>query len=488
MNKAKKIIFFLILLGQLPVFSQKKLQDITKENYIEDFDFIVKIIKEQHPNPFRFISEQAFDQDVKVLRASLAEHPTYENFILSNPINLIRDTHSSITADALLFDEFTKQSDLFPLITSVYNDSVFVNQYTLDLPLGAEITKVNQIDVKQILDKIPSKVDGDIQASTQKDFSQYISLLFPKTKTFAITYKETPTATPQTVNLKAINYSQYNYNANKSILPLNTLSLNTGIYGYELDRDTYVLTISTFNMSEEYAYFILNNLFATIKEKNIKKLVLDIRDNSGGLLSNIPLFYSFISQTKSFKNLYKYATKVPRINVEQHLVDDNNKLANATDIISSNNFMMQRFDFNEDDQFYYGNNRLDEFYVENYPQDKNAFTGKVVLLVNNNTISAAAYFAHLFQLNQRGEIVGQETRSCSNFTTAAWFLNYKLPHTESIVSLPRSEVFFNTTANKDNSCRGVIPKHTLTAKQYQEGLRQIQDAEMNLALKVLKNN
>lgn len=486
MPKIKIALLLLVLFSQLSGFSQKKIKDITKENYLEDFDFLVKVIKEQHPNPFRFVSEQAFDQDVKTLRATLEQHPSFENFILANPITLLHDTHSSIAADDILFDEFTKQSDLFPLITAVYNNRVFVNQYTLNIPLGAEITKVNQIEVKQILDRIPSKVDGAIQASTQKDFSQYISLLFPKTKTFTIEYKETPTATPQTIELKAVNYSQYTYNAYKSILPLHTLASSTGIYGYALDKETYLLTISTFNMSEEYAYFILNNLFTTIKETNIKKLVLDIRDNGGGLLSNIPLFYSFISQTKSFKNIYKYATKVPRINVEQNLVDDNNKLANSTDIISSNNFMMQRFDYNEDDQFYYGNNRLDESYVENYPQDKNAFTGKVVLLANNNTISAAAYFAYLFQLNKRGDIVGQETRSCSNFTTAAWFLNYKLPHTEFIVSLPRSEVFFNTTANKDNSCRGVLPEHTITANQYQEGLRHVQDAEMNLALEILK--
>ncbi|MCC9043658.1 peptidase S41 [Myroides sp. M-43] len=480
------LILFLIVFSQLTVLGQKKIKDLTKENYLEDFDFIVKVIKQQHPNAFRFITENDFDAKVKKSRLVLEKQPSLENFILSNPLALINDTHSSITPDNVLFDEFTKQSDFFPLTTSVYNNKVFINQYTLDIPIGAEVIKVNNLDVIDILNRIPNGVDGNIQASSQKDFSLYVSLIFPKTKEFVIEYKQNSgDKNSKKVVLKSVNFSQYNYNAQKSILPLNTLAFNNGIYGYQLDKQTYILTITSFNMSEEYAYFILNNIFATIKENNIKNLVLDIRDNSGGMLSNIPLFYSFISTQKEFKNIYKYATRVPKINVRENLLDENNKLANTTDIIAFDNFMKQRFDFNQQDQFYYGNNRLDEYYVENYPQDRNAFTGKVSLLINNNTISAAAYFAYLFQLNKRGDIVGQETRSCSNFTTAAWFLNYKLPNTESILSLPRSKIFFNTVANKENTCRGVIPNQTIESAQYQKGLQSIKDSEMNLALELL---
>ncbi|WHT39089.1 hypothetical protein QNH98_19445 [Myroides sp. mNGS23_01] len=82
--------------------------------------------------------------------------------------------------------------------------------------------------------------------------------------------------------------------------------------------------------------------------------------------------------------------------------------------------------------------------------------------------------------------MGQETQSCSNFTTAAWFLNYKLPHTASIVVLPRSEIFFNTVANKDSACRGVLPNFTISANQFQKGLQTVQDAELNLALDLNK--
>ncbi|MBB1138091.1 S41 family peptidase [Myroides sp. WP-1] len=484
--KLNKTFCFMALFSCFDALSQNAIKKITKKEYLADFDFMVRIIKEQHPNPFRFIQEETFDKEVAVLRKKLEKEPTYPNFCIVNPISLIRDTHTDVMPDALILDELTKTIRFFPFATSVYNNRVFVNQYTNEIPIGAEILTVNQQKVGDIIAKIANKVDGDIEASTNKDFSQAVSLQFPNTEVYTITYSVDGGTGIQSVTTKSLNYERFNYNRNKTVLPFTLIAYNSGIYGYEVDADTFVLSIKSFDLSEEYSYYILSNLFTTIKEKGIKNLVLDIRDNDGGALSNIPLFYSFISQEKNFKNIYKYATKVPTINVKENLVDENNKLANSTDIISLDNFMKQRFDLNEADGFYYGNTRLDEYYIENYPQDKNAFTGNVILLQNNNTISAAAYFAYLFQSNKRGKIVGQETRSCSNFTTAAWFVNYKLPHTESVVVLPRSEIFFNTTANKDRTCRGVIPDFTITADQFQKGLQDLQDAEMNLALSLIK--
>lgn len=481
-----KLVILLTFISCYSAFSQVKNIDFTTEEYLQDYDFIVELIKNQHPNPFRFISEEQFEKEAHVLREGLKKEPTLANFLLSNPLTLIRDTHSDLNVDDLVFDAFVKQINFFPLETIVYDQRVFVNQFAREIPLGAEIITVNTKKVTDILAKIPAKVDGDIQGSTQKKFSLYASLLFPKAEVFTIQYKESVKGSLKSVQLKAVNYTKYDYNSNKTVLPFDLLSYRLGISGYLVNKDTYLISIRSFDLSEAYAYSILNNLFTSIKDQKVKHIIVDIRDNQGGSLSNIPLFYSFISTEKSFSNIYKYATKVPKINVKANLLDENGKLANANDILSQDNFMQQRFDKNEEDGFYYGNNRLDEYYVENYPQDKNAFTGDVALLINNNTVSAASYFASLFQLNARGALVGQETRSCSGFTTAAWFVNYKLPYTESIVSLPRSEIFFNIAANKDKNCRGVLPQYTVTADEFQKGLQNVQDAEMDLALRLLK--
>ena len=464
------------------LFSQIKYENLTKEDYLKDFDFFIEVIKKQHPNPFRFITEKAFDKQTKQLREKLAQKPTIENFVFCNPLALIRDAHASIALDDLSFTELCNERSFFPFSTRVFSNRVFVNQFSTQIPIGAEIIRVNGMTVKEILDQIPNSVDGNVQSSSHINFTLYTSILFFEAKNYVLEYKDGVSSGIKTINLAPISYIQYNYNTSKTVLPQNMLSYSEGINGYLLNEDTYVLDIKTFNLSESYAYFKLETIFRKIKEKNIKKLIIDIRDNGGGSLSNIPLYYSFISKEKTFRNLYKYATRVLDIQVKDNLLDENEKFATGTDIKNLDLFMQQRFDKSEKDGFYYGNNRLDEYYVEHYPQDKNAFDGSIALLIDNNTISAATYFAHLFELNDRGIIVGQETRSCKNFTTAAWFLNYKLPHTETIVSLPRSEVFFNTTANKSSDCRGVLPQYSITADQYQKGLKELRDAELEFAL------
>jgi C-terminal processing protease CtpA/Prc len=111
------------------------------------------------------------------------------------------------------------------------------------------------------------------------------------------------------------------------------------------------------------------------------------------------------------------------------------------------------------------------------------FDGKIILLINNRTFSAATYFASLFKSEKRGKIIGKETGSCSNFTTAAWFLTYRLPNTKSVISIPRTEIFFNSN-DKENvaKCTGVIPDHTVTTSFFLQSLKEQKDPELEYSL------
>ncbi|MHC5202364.1 S41 family peptidase [Myroides sp. LJL119] len=468
-------------------FGQKKFEELTKEDYLQDFDVLVNIIKNQHPNPYRFNSEQNFNQDVGKLRDELENNPTYAQFLLSSPLSYIHDAHSGLSTDLIFFEDFSRQANFFPFSTVVYNNKVYVNQFGVDIPPGAVLERVNQVDVDQLLDQIKISSDGLIKAVNAKDFSLYCSFMFNQNSDYLIEYRPTPSSSELIqVKVKAVDYSRSYYNSQKSILPIDLISYSYGIFGRELNPDTYCLTIKTFGFSEEYAYHKLSTFFQELNQKGIKNLIIDIRSNGGGLLSNIPLYYSFISKDKTFKNTYRYATKVLEINVRENLVDGNGRQLSDMDIKNMDNFMYQRYDFDPLQEYYFGNNRLDESYVENYPKDRNAFQGNVILLIDNNTVSAAAYFATLFQENQRGVIVGQETRTCRNFTTASWFLNYKLPNTQTIVNLPRSEVFFNNNITQQDNCRGVIPDFSVNDKDFYDALIHAQDPDVKLALKVLQ--
>lgn len=217
-----------------------------------------------------------------------------------------------------------------------------------------------------------------------------------------------------------------------------------------------------------------------MKNLKTKNLILDIRDNSGGSISNVPLLYSFLSKDKLFNNSYKYGTKVVDINYKDYLVDpQTDRYFSDSDIRNENNFMHQRFDKSDKGDYYFGNTRLDDTYIKSYPRDGLFFDGKVILMINNRTFSAATYFASLFKSEKRGNVVGKETGSCSNFTTAAWFLTYKLPNTKSTLSIPRTEIFFNSSEGENiTKCTGVIPDHTLKTDYFLSSMKEQKDPEL----------
>lgn len=485
----KGLLLIALLVSSSVVLGQKKYSELTNEDYLIDFDILINIIKNQHPNPFRSISAKEFDKKVAEIRKNLEENPSYGNFLLSNPIPLIHDAHSSLSTDSTIFEDFTKEATFFPVNTIVYDGKVFVNQHNPTIPAGSIITEVNDIESKVYLDRINVTTDGQIVADDAKDFSFYVSLMNPNAEEYKIIYKDSLNAADKNeVTMKSVNYARNYYNVQKAILPVDIISYSYGIYGRKVNEDTYLLTIKTFAFSEEFAYQKLSSFFEKLNAEGVKNLIIDVRGNGGGFLSNIPLFYSFISKEKVFKNSYRYATKVIDINVRENLIDASGRQYSDMDIKNMNNFMFQRYDKSEvpGDEYYYGNNRLDESYVENYPRDRYYFEGNTMLLIDNNTVSAAAYFASLFKENKRGVVIGQETRTCSNFTTASWFINYKLPNTQTVVDLPRSEVFFNNLISTREGCRGVMPDYSVDEYSFYKSLINEEDPELTLALDLLK--
>lgn len=86
------------------------------------------------------------------------------------------------------------------------------------------------------------------------------------------------------------------------------------------------------------------------------------------------------------------------INYKDYLVDpQTDRYFSDSDIRNENNFMHQRFDKSDKGDYYFGNTRLDDTYIKSYPRDGLFFDGKVILMINNRTFSAATYFASLFK-------------------------------------------------------------------------------------------
>ena len=183
----------------------------------------------------------------------------------------------------------------------------------------------------------------------------------------------------------------------------------------------------------EYPAFkdILNELFTKLKENKTEKLIIDLRNNSGGsgdicnqLLyyladtQNLILFDELVYTTKA----YKYYFSRDYSYFEKEYIKLNGKKPKS-DQLYMNKF--NRFDLITDPK--------SPYYIH---PDRPIFNGKVIVLANQNTGSAAALLTALIQDNKLGVIVG--TSVGNNPTGPTTLTSFSLPNTKLEVSVSSS--------------------------------------------------
>jgi len=186
----------------------------------------------------------------------------------------------------------------------------------------------------------------------------------------------------------------------------------------------------------------LDSSFNALNARHIDKLVVDIRSNGGGNDGNATLLVSyFINHPFPY---FKSLTSTRRV----FTVADNPGLG------------MQQ-------------------------PDKIQFAGKVVILTNGKTFSAAADFSAFMRSNNRAQFVGEETGGGYEGNTSGPRQEIFLPNTGIEVDVPEN-MYVNDVKPAGHPGRGIIPDYIVmpTVDDY---IAQ-RDVQMAFALKLLSGN
>ncbi len=167
-------------------------------------------------------------------------------------------------------------------------------------------------------------------------------------------------------------------------------------------------------------------LVDSLNKSNIQNLVIDLRNNSGGNLNlGIQLLY-FLTDKEDLKGFtdFAYTSDI----YKEYFSEDYRELQEEYASKIPDNTLVKRNKNNN--LFSEIKNPKSKYFI---PKNRPVFKGKVFVLSNHGTGSAAAMLTTLFQDNDIGTVIG--TSVGNNPTGATTYTPMKLPKTKATVSI-----------------------------------------------------
>lgn len=381
---------------------------ISTNKLIEDFRVFKLSLQETHANLYwhknKIEMNDIFDNVESQLQIPQTEESFFE--LLNSIVDSVNCGHTSVTFSKLK-SRAESTNKFFPFTIRIISEKILIekNLSALDLAKGTEILSINGVNSTDILKKIYSHISSDKGIKSKKIrtteimFSFLYALFIERPKHFELIVKNSFTNKVEKIMVKSIKWD--NINLNKSISEF--ISKKNPIEFKVLNKTTALLQLHSFEPRNLVKYKIdfedtLGKIFSQIKESNIEKLVIDLRDNRGGSLSCGNILYSYLVEESNFDYLlgnfvtsnfaekkFTYADyfddkEITQSDTSIHLVKQTNGMY-LIDIFSENK---------------------NEFAT-------NKFTGKIFLLVNGLTFSSASLFTSYCKANRSETLIIGDT-------------------------------------------------------------------------------
>jgi C-terminal processing protease CtpA/Prc len=342
-------------------------KNYSREELVQDLKQLENIIMDE--NPLIFANREKLKSDFADSYSLIDEGMTeLEFYRLINP--LIADVncgHTNLYISEALEKNREKKARFFPLQITLVNDELFIleNDPKSGIKAGAKIKAINGLSSEQIIKKLITNISGDGNGEAKQRYiiSRYFNSRFydfvDNSDEFTVEYQNSE-GNRITANLNAEYNSDYNLNS----WSLHFEAYQDGNYYERKIFDNYALLDVNVFMQEKEEKFepFLEDFFLELKEKEISKLIIDLRGNFGGnpFMSKKLLSYLVNKESKYFTE------ELP--------------------------FLQRLLGFTDPIKF-----------------AKNNFEGEVVLITDGANFSTSAHFCAFFKYHKLGTLVGSRT-------------------------------------------------------------------------------
>lgn len=441
----------------------------------EDVDFAYSKLQQMHPQLYWYIPKKELDHKFDSLKQTINEPltPLQFYFKLQPVIAGIREGHLSLRIPRKKFTKkeiktLEHKKGLFSRFEYyVSGDQMYITENRdgiENIQPGTEVLSINDIPVSEYLKKYRNLISSDgynttFQPYFLKDlfFSYYtaengladkatIETLYKGEKRTYTLNRESKSDTDREKD-KEMNKRTQDKKLNDYVASSNSYNRSFRF----LDKDSTIAYIKVKSFSREYSDEFYKKSFLKIKNAKSDYLIIDVRNNYGGSLYEINNLYSYLTD-KPFTLIKPSQVTSRDIPLRTNYFRKSSPLDYAIKSISyPSYFFAQAFSTYKKDGKVFYKMKADKPTKPN----KEAFKGKVFVLINGGSFSASSIITAKLKNDKKAILVGEETGGANDGTVAGFYSYQKLPNSE--IRFPIGLLLVQPNIDFSDTQKGVVP-------------------------------
>lgn len=425
------ILALLFLLG----VSALKAQNVSKAQAISDIDTLLNTLVEVHPNLYGSIQKSSVDSRIADLKAdikgSVSSIELYKR--LAPIVAQIGDAHTTVVLPYReIMIKAGKYIPVFPTIDSNTGRMYVKASVGNAVPFDSEILSINGISAADMVNQMKAYIGGEREffrlTMIDSNIMGLFHMLFPATE-YAISYREPNDNQDKSITLQAVEAEKLNSGLvlSPKIMKLMAEHGGNAPYTFRITDDRKV-AIMNFDACQDVKGMeqFADSMFTTLRQQNVKYLIIDVRYNGGGNSNVCDVLLKHIAP----KPFAQYGKTLVKITPKTIALTGNRYEKPDTHVIPENPASRH----------------------EPLPESQR-FCGKVYLLTSHTTFSSAASFAWAFKEAGCGTVIGEETGGMS--VHYGDIITFKLPNSGLAVNVSHKR--FWLPGADENNIHGVIP-------------------------------
>lgn len=471
------LLIMLLIISTLNFFGQTKEfkpeQKYPADSLRQFTSGLMDEISRKHPGFYRYTDKEKFrfliDSTQQSIQDSLTQLQYYRKLkplfakigCLHTGIELPEESKTYLNSNNLIpLELFVEAKTHKVLVSKNYSDNK-------NIQIGDEVVSINGTSISEVLKKLLNAIPSDGYNQTEKilllnyRFPFWYQEIIDAPKVFKVVVRSE--GNDQAVELNGVNKNVFP--------PLEQLEKNYNLpLEFEIKNGIAILKVHSFadtaikKSGQNFKKFI-REVFQTLQQQNIKDLIIDVRNNTGGTDDNAALLASFF-----FDKTFRYWDKIEVTEAVAKEIKGVNKMfykkpeENNGLYLWKKSWITKEFDYYE-------------------PQEpaKMNFKGNSYLLTNGLCLSSCADFTAVISYNKKAVVIGQETGGGYQGNTSGMLSRATIP-TGLVITIPLQKYTNAVNLNKKIG-RGTIPDHE-TATTFENWINK-QDVELDYAIELI---